>query len=181
MKKTQLLLLLLSAISFEITAQTYLNIKKYDGQNQYALISSVRKLTFSEESDTVQFVFKSAPAVTHGLVGIQNVTFSNTGSGILIDVEKGNPGSPQRMVLLQNYPNPFNPATAISFIVPERGHVSLKVYDILGNELITLLNEEHAAGQYTKQFDARTVPSGVYFYKLTTGSVSLCKKMIVLK
>ncbi|MBI2418458.1 MAG: hypothetical protein HYV28_11280, partial [Ignavibacteriales bacterium] len=72
MKKMQLLLLLLTAISLEITAQTYLNIKKYDGQNQYALMSSIRKLTFSEESDTIQFVFKSAPAVAHALIGVQN-------------------------------------------------------------------------------------------------------------
>lgn len=181
MKKMQLLIFLLSAISFEITAQTYLNIKKYDGQNQYALISSIRKLTFSEESDTVQFVFKSAPTVVHTLQSIQNLSFSNSGSGILIDVDKENKSLAKRIELLQNYPNPFNPATAITFTVPEKGLVSLKVYDILGNEIATLLDEERVAGHYTKQFDARAVPSGVYFYKLTTGAVSLSRKMIVLK
>ncbi len=88
---------------------------------------------------------------------------------------------PVAFELQQNYPNPFNPSTAIVFSVPGKGLVSLKVYDVLGNEVVTLVNEEKPAGQYSTRFDARNIASGVYFYTLKTGAASVCKKMIVLK
>jgi hypothetical protein len=88
--------------------------------------------------------------------------------------------------LQQNYPNPFNPGTKIKFIIPQdiggqTQEVSLKVYDVLGNEITTLVNEEKSAGIYEIKFDASGLPSGVYFYKLQTGSFIQVKKMILMK
>jgi hypothetical protein len=83
--------------------------------------------------------------------------------------------------LEQNFPNPFNPSTKISWQLPVRGQVSLKVYDILGNEVATLVNEEKSAGIYEVNFNAVNLPSGVYFYRIKAGDFIQTKKMILLK
>ncbi len=81
----------------------------------------------------------------------------------------------------QNYPNPFNPSTSIQYAISSRQFVSLKVYDVLGNEIATLINEEKPAGSYEAEFDANGLSSGVYFYKLTAGDFIMAKKMILTK
>ncbi|MCW8805476.1 MAG: T9SS type A sorting domain-containing protein, partial [Ignavibacteriaceae bacterium] len=90
--------------------------------------------------------------------------------------------------LEQNYPNPFNPITTIKFSIPsvtlsevEGSVVTLKVYDILGNEIATLVNEELPAGEFEVEWNAEKFPSGVYFYQLKAGSFIQTKKMILLK
>ena len=90
--------------------------------------------------------------------------------------------------LCQNYPNPFNPSTVISYRLPVIGFVTLKVYDILGREVATLVNEEKPAGEYEVEFDVvshsgevRNLPSGIYFYQFKAGEFSQTKKMILLK
>ena len=85
------------------------------------------------------------------------------------------------MYLNQNYPNPFNPTTTISFSIPSSAFTSLKVYDILGNEVATLVNEEKQAGNYELQFDASNLSSGIYLYKLQVCSFVETKKMILIK
>ena len=94
-------------------------------------------------------------------------------------------------ILEQNYPNPFNPTTTISYQIQKRGFVSLKVYDILGKEVATLVNEEKPAGSYTVQVNGENLSSGIYFYKLSvsalpsqdrqTGNYISVKKMILIK
>ena len=94
---------------------------------------------------------------------------------------------PSHFVLEQNYPNPFNPTTKITFAIPllggdERGGlVTLKIYDVLGNEVKTLINEENEAGYYSVNFNASDLPSGVYFYQLKAGTYVVTKKMVILK
>ena len=83
--------------------------------------------------------------------------------------------------LFQNYPNPFNPSTVISFQLPVTSNVTLKVYDILGREVVILVNEEKLAGSYEVQFEGTGLTSGIYFYQLKTGNYSETKKMILLK
>jgi hypothetical protein len=83
--------------------------------------------------------------------------------------------------LYQNYPNPFNPNTVISYQLPVTGNVRLKVYDILGNEIATLVNEEKPAGNYDVSFDASNLSSGVYLYKLQVKDYTELKKMILLR
>jgi hypothetical protein len=99
--------------------------------------------------------------------------------------------APVTFSLEQNYPNPFNPSTKIKYTIPETGNpllggarggsVTLKVFDILGNEVATLLNEEQEPGVYEVEFNANGLPSGIYFYKLTAGEYNQTQKMIYLK
>ena len=83
--------------------------------------------------------------------------------------------------LNQNYPNPFNPSTAITFAMPASGQVSLKVYDILGCEVATLVNGMQEAGTHTAYFNANTMASGIYFYKLSAGNFNQVRKMLFVK
>ncbi|MDY0082689.1 MAG: T9SS type A sorting domain-containing protein [Ignavibacteriaceae bacterium] len=83
--------------------------------------------------------------------------------------------------LAQNYPNPFNPSTTIKYQLPKDGIVTLKVYDILGSEVATLVNEQKTAGRYEVSFDASKLASGVYIYKLQSGEYVSSKKMMLLK
>jgi len=89
--------------------------------------------------------------------------------------------TPKEFVLYQNYPNPFNPKTVISYQLPVTGNVTLKVFDILGNEVTTLVNEEKQPGVYEVEFNSKELSSGIYFYQLKSGSFSSIKKMILLK
>ncbi|MEK7263746.1 MAG: T9SS type A sorting domain-containing protein [Bacteroidota bacterium] len=89
---------------------------------------------------------------------------------------------PDKFSLEQNYPNPFNPVTAIGFSLLAVGDVTLKIYDVLGREVATLINNEKKdAGKYSVQFDATNLPSGIYIYKLTAGSFTDMKKMVLMK
>jgi photosystem II stability/assembly factor-like uncharacterized protein len=83
--------------------------------------------------------------------------------------------------LSQNYPNPFNPVTKINFEVPQQGLVTLKVYDIMGREITTLVNEVKSPGSYNVDFDASRLSSGTYFYKLISGNFVETKKMLLIK
>jgi non-lysosomal glucosylceramidase len=83
--------------------------------------------------------------------------------------------------LFQNYPNPFNPSTIISFILPSKSFVSLKVFDLLGREVSTLLKEELSAGSYSRQWNATGMPSGIYLYRLEAGLFSETKKLVLLR
>ncbi len=101
----------------------------------------------------------------------------------LITDVKFSESSPSDFALLQNYPNPFNPSTKINFWIPEPGNVSLKVYDILGREVSTLLNEQKNAGSYSVSFDPESnkLSSGIYFYVLKFKGMELTNKMVFLK
>jgi len=98
-----------------------------------------------------------------------------------VENDETNGRLPTEITLLQNYPNPFNPATKIKYQIPHRSFVTLKVYDVLGNEVVTLLNEEKAAGNYEVEFDASSLASGMYIYKLQVGTFVQAKKMILTR
>jgi hypothetical protein len=89
--------------------------------------------------------------------------------------------SPVNFELYQNYPNPFNPSTTIKYSIPELSFVIIKVYDILGNEITTLINQEQPFGYYFVNFYVPSLSSGIYFYQLRVGSYVQTKKMIMLK
>jgi len=105
--------------------------------------------------------------------------FWGEADSIVVSVEKNEPL--KLFSLSQNYPNPFNPSTVISYQLPVIGFVSLKVYDILGKEIATLVNEEQPAGEYEIEFDGSALTSGIYFYQLKAGDFTQTKKMILLK
>ncbi|MCU0406909.1 MAG: T9SS type A sorting domain-containing protein [Ignavibacteriaceae bacterium] len=119
-----------------------------------------------------------------------NYLYLNTLNPVFVNTEEN---LPEGFVLYQNYPNPFNPSTTLSFVIGHSSFVSLKVYDVLGNEIATLVNEELTAGEYEVSFDShsgevRNLPagrqgltSGIYFYQLQAGSFIQTKKMVLLK
>lgn len=88
---------------------------------------------------------------------------------------------PEGYTLIQNYPNPFNPSTKIAYSLPEGSIVTLKVYDVLGNMIETLVNEKKSAGKYEIVFDGSNLSSGVYFYKMQAGSFVAVKKFILMR
>lgn len=88
---------------------------------------------------------------------------------------------PDDYILFQNYPNPFNPVTVISFQIPTKSYVSLKIYDLLGNEITTLVDEEKNSGVYSVNFDAPKYASGIYFYEFKAGDFRETKTMLLLK
>lgn len=88
---------------------------------------------------------------------------------------------PESFILYQNFPNPFNPTTALSFVIGHQSFVSLKVFDVLGNEVAVLVNEYLSAGNYEVEFNALQLPSGIYFYQMIAGSFSSTKSMVVIK
>ena len=89
--------------------------------------------------------------------------------------------APAAFSLDQNYPNPFNPSTAIEYTLPENSFVSLKIYNMLGQETAVLINKEQNAGHYITFWNAFNACSGVYFYKLTAGNYTQTKKMLLSK
>lgn len=87
----------------------------------------------------------------------------------------------QSFLLLQNYPNPFNPTTSISFGLPSKLFVSLKIFDMLGKEVATIISGELSAGSYTTQWNAANLSSGIYFYHLKAGTFTETKKLVLLR
>lgn len=97
------------------------------------------------------------------------------------DVKELGNGIPDEFALMQNYPNPFNPTSAIRYSIPEASFATIKVYDMLGNEVATLINEEQPAGNYEVDFNAAGLSSGMYLYRLQAGNFVEVKKMILMK
>ncbi len=104
-----------------------------------------------------------------------------TSRGTPVGVNETKNQLPSAFQLYQNYPNPFNPATTINYSLPWESTVILKVFDILGNEIVVLVNEEKPAGQYEVTWSAGALPSGVYFYQIRAGNFVEIKKMTLLK
>ena len=113
-------------------------------------------------------------ATSDGIIWLENL------SPLKID---GNTPSkvPYRFALQQNYPNPFNPTTTIEFSLPQLGFVTLKIYNILGEEVATLVSEKLMAGEYKYDWDASGLASGVYLYRMVAGDFVQVKKMILMK
>ncbi|MBK8663190.1 MAG: T9SS type A sorting domain-containing protein [Ignavibacteriales bacterium] len=103
--------------------------------------------------------------------------FRDAGTSIADGSENFN----MQLKLKQNFPNPFNPSTIISFQTPKEGSALLKVYDMLGNEIVTLLNGPVSSGEHSVRFDANGMASGVYFYRLTINGSTLSGKMLLGK
>jgi hypothetical protein len=103
--------------------------------------------------------------------------------GIISSINEGDKNIPKDFRLYQNYPNPFNPSTAIKYNVPAGGLVTLRIYDLLGREVTTLINEYQQPGIHNFTFNTQnySLPSGVYFYQLNAGGSIQTKKMILLK
>ncbi|MCA0387333.1 MAG: T9SS type A sorting domain-containing protein [Bacteroidetes bacterium] len=122
-------------------------------------------------------------SLTGWIAGLGGTILKTTTGGVFIN-EKPEEELPQSFSLSQNYPNPFNPSTVVNYSLPEGGVVCMKLYNIQGREVATLLNEFKAAGNHSISIDAAKygLSSGVYFYRMTSGSNSaITKKMILIR
>jgi hypothetical protein len=108
------------------------------------------------------------------------VALANSTPWVSIE-DKANPKIPKDYRLNQNYPNPFNPTTILSFYLPVSENVTLKIYDILGREVDTLINKKLTAGVHQLEYDASRLATGIYFYELSTDNFSQTKKMLLMK
>jgi hypothetical protein len=164
-------------------AQTF-NLYKYrlftDSMNAIGRLSptyNVATFCFDVESLRPAFDSPNTFTVKRMLQGALNFVGIVTSTG-----EENNVSSiPETFSLSQNYPNPFNPTTNLEFGISNLGFVSLKVYDILGKEVKTLVNETKPAGIYKIEFDGSSLSSGVYYYRLVSGSFTDVKRMVLLK
>ena len=174
-----------------------------DNNNWYAVGTSIgnqsmatRGRIFKSENAGLSWFEQSIPfKSTRGILGISAFdnnkllavgdggmvlgTINGGGTTSVEDISNGE--IPVNFNLYQNYPNPFNPSTTIQFSLPKSGDVTLKIYDILGREVATLLNEEKMAGSYQVTFNASGLSTGIYFYRIQAGSFVETKKMIFLK
>jgi len=114
------------------------------------------------------------------VAGVQ-IAASRFGDQVVSVYEVPSSGIPNSYSLSQNYPNPFNPSTNIQYSIPKSGFVTLKIYNLLGQEVATLIEGNQTAGTYIATFDASRVSSGVYFYRLTSGGFAEVRKMLLLK
>jgi hypothetical protein len=112
---------------------------------------------------------------------VEKWAYNGTLPSFTTGVEQSGTEIPAGYTLSQNYPNPFNPTSTVDFTMPQAGFVSLKVYDVLGREVMTLVNEEKPAGSFRATIDASTMTSGTYFYTLRAGNFVSTKKMVLLK
>jgi hypothetical protein len=101
--------------------------------------------------------------------------------GQIMSLVKGEVGVPAEYGLSQNYPNPFNPVTSISYTLAGNAMTTLKVYNVLGQEVTTLVNEVKAPGAYTVNWNASDLASGIYFYRLQAGSYTATRQMVLMK
>ncbi len=150
------------------------------GSNSGIFVSLDTGTTWKNISTDLEAPFAFAVSYSNVLVG--------TGNGIwlyslsqLTKVKENVVKTPSDYRLNQNYPNPFNPSTTISFALPFRSLVSLKIFDMLGREVATIISQEMSAGNYSKQWNATNVSSGIYYYRLQAGTYIETKKLVLLK
>jgi rhamnogalacturonyl hydrolase YesR len=168
-------------------AVSFIIEKSLDG-NSFTQICSVNKGTTSFTNSNSLIAQTKYYYRVKAVSSNSSSEYSNVSSVIATDVEKKT-DIPTTFQLNQNYPNPFNPETTISYSIPKSDHVTLKIYDILGREVATLVNEFKAAGVYHSTFSIRpdgqalhsTLTSGIYFYKLAAGIFFITKKMLLIK
>jgi hypothetical protein len=117
----------------------------------------------------------------NGMIVGNGIITQTTNGGITFIGNEKTTNNPEGFVLFQNYPNPFNPNTTINFSVLKQNNVKIKVYDVLGNEILTLINEDKPKGYYKIEFNASNLSSGIYYYQMQTDGFIQTKKMILLK
>jgi len=154
--------------------------RSIDNQDNFVIVGFVDGNGSSTEINYYSFTDRPQVSGTKQLFyRLKQIDFDGTFS--YSDVVNVSYDVPAEFVLSQNYPNPFNPSTRINYFIPEESFVSIKVYDFLGREVITPVNETKSIGSYEIVFDASNLPSGTYFYTMTAGGYSTTKKMILIK
>ena len=146
-----------------------------------SIVSNGGTSACSENNQIVSTVGQSIIGVIQDDSYINNVGFWYQTYGFYTGVERIPDILPTKFLLEQNFPNPFNPVTHIVFMIPKPSHVILKVFDMLGREVVTLLDGEKQAGEYHILFDAGGLSTGVYLYRLEAGDYTETKKLVLQK
>jgi hypothetical protein len=168
----------------------------FSGTNLFAettgggvFLSTNNGINWSSVSNGLSSADVYALAVSPDGMGGANLFVGTYGRGVwkrplsemVTGVEKLQTDLPTHFYLDQNYPNPFNPSTTISFTLPSKSVVSLKVFDLIGREVATIVSEEMSEGNHTEQWNAENYTSGVYFYRLHAETFTETKKLVLLK
>jgi len=160
-----------------------LNIKKNDNTNLVKEVKMKLNKIYFVLILTIPFFIQAQYVGGDGRGDVSTII-----TNVPLPVEEAPDYSPTKFELAQNYPNPFNPKTVISYQLSVTSKVTLKIYDVLGNEIATLVNEEKPAGTYEVEFNTnihtdnvRNLPSGVYLYRLQAENSVETKKMILMK
>ncbi len=151
------------------SGKTWTSYKHLDHSNQ-VFNYSIQDINFA--NSTTGFAVGSDGVI---------LKYSNFSNGDIPDLINGNNSTPSKFHLSQNYPNPFNPSTKIEYSVPSASYVEIKVYDTLGKQVSSLVNEYKQPGAYEVTFNNRNLPSGIYFYEFKAKNFISVKKMIILK
>lgn len=175
--------------------QNYINTY-FDDSASVSITQGIPPFTGAFKPQNVMYAFRNKPMQGNWILRIYDMRSGNTGNLVnwtlnikySSQVSVNNIGSniPDKYSLSQNYPNPFNPSTRIKFQLKEAGFVKLKVYNLIGSEIATLVNGNLQAGEYevpfnVNQLENKNISSGVYFYRLETGDFIQTKKMVVIK
>jgi hypothetical protein len=151
--------------------------RRSEKASEWQVLGFVRGAGTTAEAQSYTFLDKSAS----GKVQYRLKQIDFDGQFEYSNVIEVDAGLPKVFALEQNYPNPFNPSTVMSYQLPVASNVSLKVYDVLGREVATLVNGRQEAGRYSVSFNAASFASGVYFYRLQAGNFVQTKKMMLVK
>jgi hypothetical protein len=181
--------------SYNFMPKSGTSLVTYAGANQKVLGGAYQRLTIAGTGSlplTGPATVKDTLTLTSG--NLDNSVYQVTVSGKIVnnggttsrppittDVKELNITLPEQYSLQQNYPNPFNPSTSLTFQVPMQASVTMKVFDVLGKEVATLVNEVKPAGSYSVTWNAAGLGSGMYFCKMQSGSFTATKKMILVK
>ena len=171
---------------------TWTDANVYDIKIELSVDNGTNWSTITESipnTGTYSWIVAAQDSSDQCLIRITNVDDSNvldvSDAAFIIDmitsVEETQTDIPTEFDLSQNFPNPFNPVTLIKYQVPNTAHVSIKVYDLTGQEVATLVNGVKEAGTYEIKFDARNLASGVYLYRMIAGDFTSVRKFNVLK
>jgi hypothetical protein len=164
------------------------------GNGVGALLEATPQSTYKEFVANIYYANAETPDTAWVTIVLANITTGTPhvgstfwiddlifGAAVPTDVKGFGNGMPDAFALDQNYPNPFNPSTMIQFEIPEAQFVTLKVYNVLGQEVATLINNQLGPGRYRAEFDGKNLPSGTYLYRLQAGTFIETKKMVLVK
>ena len=165
----------LTVVVLNIGSQT--QSMDFDMQNFSVESGIVFRTSDTESGDTVSNSYDGKAALDFPARSITTLSFSG---GLITSVDYKST-KPVELSLSQNYPNPFNPSTAIDYSLAKESFVQLRVFDVLGREIATIIHENEPVGKHTVYFDASDLNSGIYFYRITAGGVVGSKKMILVK
>lgn len=152
-----------------------------DAKSSYTQFNVNINYGVDETPDTCVIVFTISPSLSNDSLHVGSTLFVDKLSLSTVTAVNENKKVPFNYSLYQNYPNPFNPTTTIRYQLPKPGFVTLKIYDVLGKNVKTLVSKEQQSGMYRVMFDASKLASGVYYFRLHVNHFTKVKKMLVLK